>query len=41
MLGAIVDSGSSEEQQVILQSLREWGDDWRDRVAHLERAMTD
>ena len=39
MLQAIVESGSCSEQAVILQSLREWGDDWRNREGHLEDAM--
>lgn len=39
MLEAVVQSESQEEQAVILQSIREWGDDWRDRGAHLDAAM--
>jgi hypothetical protein len=39
MLEAIVQSESQEEQAVILQSIRAWGDDWRDREAHLDAAM--
>ena len=39
MLQAIVESDSSGEQGVILQSLRDWGADWRDREGHLEDAM--
>ena len=39
MLEAIVQSESQEEQAVILQSIRAWGDDWRDRGAHLDAAM--
>jgi hypothetical protein len=41
MLQAIVESDSVGEQAVILQSLRDWGTDWRDREGHLEGAMTE